>query len=137
MNRSEGQADAEVGDDEFVSATRDRVQARALRKQLQQLAGGEAGGTLQEMAKEVLSGRVGLREALRVPDYAEALGERVRTFREDWERMSPEEKKAQQDEARRFLDAQRDEIEHEERGENEKPRPTGGPSKHSGRGWRL
>jgi hypothetical protein len=68
VNRSEGQADAEVDDAEFLSSTRDQVQARALRKQLQQLAGCEAGGVLQEMAKEVLSGRIGPREALRVSD---------------------------------------------------------------------
>lgn len=134
MNRPDRQTDAEVDDAEFLTDTRDRVQARALRKQLQQLAGGEAGGTLQEMAKEVLAGRVGLREALRVPDYAEALGQRVNTFREAWERMSPEEQKAQRDEAQRFLDAQRDEIEHEQ---DEQQKPAGRPSKHSSRGWQL
>lgn len=124
----------DVGDEDFLSPTRDRVQARALRKQLQQLAGGGAGDTLQEMAKEVLSGRVGLREALRVPAYSEALGERVRAAREDWEQMSPDEQKAQQDEARRFLDAQRDEIEQEQ---VEQEGSAGQPPKHSGRGWQL
>ncbi|QPP06135.1 hypothetical protein G4Z16_06685 [Streptomyces bathyalis] len=134
MNHPDRQTDAEVGDAEFLTDTRDRVQARALRKQLQQLAGGEAGRALQEMAKEVLAGRVGLREALRVPAYAEALGERVNTFRKDWERMSPEEQKAQREEAQRFLDAQRDEIEREQ---DEQQKPAGGSPKHSSRGWQL
>jgi hypothetical protein len=134
VNHPDRQADAEVGDAEFLSATRDQAQARALRKQLQQLAGGEAGSVLQEMAKEVLSGRIGLRDALRVSAYAEALGERVHTFREDWQRMSPEERNAQQDEARRFLDAQREEIEQEQR---EQQSPVGRPPRHSGHGWRL
>lgn len=134
MNRPDRQADAEVDDAEFLTSTRDRVQARAFRKQLQQLARGEAGGTLQEMAKEVLAGRVGLREALRVPAYAEALGERVNTFRKDWERMSPEEQKAQREGAQRFLDAQRDEIEREQ---DEKQKPVSGSAKHSSRGWQL
>lgn len=134
MNRPDGSADSEVDDAEFLSATRDQAQARALRKQLQQLAGGGAGSVLQEMAKEVLSGRIGLREALRVSAYAEALGERVHTFRESWEQMSSEERNAQQDEARRFLDAQREEIEREQQ---EQQGPVGRPPRHSGRDWRL
>ncbi|NLU71152.1 hypothetical protein HCC61_00265 [Streptomyces sp. HNM0575] len=48
--------------------------------------------------------------------------------------MSPDEQKAQQDEAQRFLDAQRDEIESEEQGQQ---KGTGRPPKHSSRGWEL
>lgn len=117
MTQENGTSEPEVGDFEFQFPNRGRVQARALRKQLQQLAQGGAGGTLQEMAREVLSGRVGLREAMRVPAYAEALGERVRTFREAWERMTPEERDRQKSEARCFLQEQRREIEQEDRGE--------------------
>lgn len=65
------------------------------------------------MAQELLSGRVGLREAMRVPAYSEALGERIRTFREDWEQMSPEEQEAQKEGAYRFIEAQNEEIEWE------------------------
>lgn len=117
MSREDEPSSPEVDDREFQNENRDRVQARALRKQLQQLAQGGAGAVLQEMAKEILSGRVGLREAMRVPAYAEALGERVRTYRESWERMTPEERERQLSEARRFLEAQRQEIERETRGE--------------------
>lgn len=106
-------SEPEVGDSEFQGVTRDQIQARALRKQLQQLVGGGAGDVLQEMAREILSGRVGLREAMRVTAYADALGERVRAFREAWERMTPEEREEQQKEAERFLEAQHQEIEQE------------------------
>ncbi|MGW6904983.1 hypothetical protein [Streptomyces sp. NPDC054940] len=107
----------EVGDEEFRDATRDQAHARALRKQLQQLAGGGAGEVLREMSREILSGRVGLREALRTPAYAEALGERARTFRQAWERMSPEERERHTTEAQQFLAAQQEEIT-AERGES-------------------
>ncbi|WP_307620606.1 hypothetical protein [Streptomyces sp. V3I7] len=134
MDRHDSNPDSAVSDAEFESSTRDQAQARALRKQLQQLAGGGAGEVLQEMSKEILSGRIGLREALRVPAYAEALGERTRTFREAWEHMTPEERESQQAGARRFLDAQRQEIE-EERREKQDPPASGKPARHSGRGW--
>ncbi|GAA2468169.1 hypothetical protein [Streptomyces macrosporus] len=115
MPQENGRPEPEVDDLEFQNENRDRVQARALRKQLQQLAQGGAGSVLQEMAREILSGRVGLSEAMRVPAYAEALGEKVRTFRESWERMTPEEREKQKSEARRFLEVQRQEIERENR----------------------
>jgi hypothetical protein len=134
MDRHNINPDPAVGDAEFQSPTRDQVQARALRKQLQQLAGGGAGEVLQEMSKEILSGRMGLREAMQVTAYAEALGERTHTFREAWEQMTPEERENQQAEAQRFLDAQRQEIE-EERREQQDSSDSGRPPRHSGRGW--
>ncbi|MFT9475471.1 hypothetical protein [Streptomyces sp. 11-1-2] len=105
-----GTNEPEVGDEDFLSPTRDQAQARALRKQLKELAGGGAGPVLQEMARELLSGRVGFREALRVPAYSEALGERIRKFHEAWERMSPEEQESHRQGAQEFLEAQREEI---------------------------
>ncbi|MFI5749817.1 hypothetical protein ACIBBE_28700 [Streptomyces sp. NPDC051644] len=111
MNNQQVPDEPEVGDEDFLEFTRDQARARALRKQLQQLAGGGAGGVLKEMAQELLSGRVGLREAMRVPAYSEALGERIRTFREAWEQMSPEEQEAQKEGAHRFIEAQNEEIE--------------------------
>ncbi|NED85063.1 hypothetical protein G3I76_33895 [Streptomyces sp. SID11233] len=113
MNNQQIPGEPEVGDADFLEFTPDQARARALRKQLQQLSSGGAGEVLKEMAKELLSGRIGLREAMRVPAYSEALGERVRTFREDWEQMSPEEQEEQREGARRFIEAQNEEIERE------------------------
>ena len=127
----------EIGDADLTGITGgDEARARALRKTLQKLAGSsEAGAPLQEMAREVLSGRIGLREAMRVNAYAEALGERVAEGRRAYEALPPEELERQQEEARRYLDAQREEIEEERRGPH--GGPPDGPPRHSGGGRRL
>ncbi|MGP3981265.1 hypothetical protein [Streptomyces sp. KR80] len=128
----------QIGDADLTNITGgDEVRARALRKTLQKLAGSEqAGPALQEMAREVLAGRVGLREAMRINSYAEALGERVAQAREAYEQLSPEELERQKEEAQRFLEAQREEIEEEQR-EQRGGSGTGRPPRHSGHDWKL
>lgn len=127
----------EIGDADLTDITGgDEARARALRKTLQKLArSSEAGAPLQEMAREVLSGRIGLREAMRVNAYAEALGERVAEGRRAYEALPPEELERRQEEARRYLDAQREEIEEERRGPH--GGSSDGPPRHSGGGRRL
>ncbi|MER5951681.1 hypothetical protein ABT127_37150 [Streptomyces sp. NPDC001904] len=128
----------QVGDGEFSGITRDPVQARVLRKQLQQLAGNGTSAELREMSREVLSGRIGLREALRIPAYAEALGERASAFRQAWEQMPEEERERQTAQAHRFIEAQQREIETEQ-AEEAGAVPSGSRvAKHSGRpGWSV
>ncbi|GHF66561.1 hypothetical protein GCM10010218_55180 [Streptomyces mashuensis] len=92
-----------VGPEEFLAPGRDAAQARIVHEALRHLAAGGAGEVLQEMAREVLSGRVGLREAVRVGAYAEALGERARAVGEVWRAMTPEERERRAEEARRDL----------------------------------
>ncbi|MGK5628712.1 hypothetical protein [Streptomyces sp. URMC 123] len=92
--------------DEFITPARDRAHARIVHQSLQALATGHAGPVLQEMAREVLAGRVGLREALRVGVYADALGDRVRVARAAWERLPAAERELHQEEARRHLAGQ-------------------------------
>ncbi|MEU9390979.1 hypothetical protein AB0D86_13355 [Streptomyces sp. NPDC048324] len=124
----------QIGDADLMSIAHDEVRARALRKSLQRLADSRSGnGALQEMAREVLSGRIGLREALRVGPYSEALGERIAQARQEYEQQTPEEREAQRIEALRYLDAQRDEIERERQEQQSK----GSNSRHSGKDWRL
>ncbi|MET9383153.1 hypothetical protein ABZY09_19280 [Streptomyces sp. NPDC002928] len=124
----------EIGDTDLMGIAHDEVRARALRKSLQRLADNQSGnGALQEMAREVLSGRIGLREALRVGPYSDALGERIAQARQEYEQQSPEEREQQRAEALRYLEAQRAEIEQERR-EQQATRPD---SRHSGRDWRL
>ncbi|MEU5429311.1 hypothetical protein AB0H73_27490 [Streptomyces olivoreticuli] len=98
----------EVGHEEFLAPGRDRAQARALRRSLREMADGGAGEILQEMAQDVLSGRIGLREALRVGPYATALTERVRAAQAEWEAMPVAERERHLAEARRFLAAEGD-----------------------------
>jgi hypothetical protein len=124
----------QIGDADLLNITRDEVRARALRKSLQRLADSQSGnGALQEMAREVLSGRIGLREALRVGSYSEALGERIAQARQEYEQQTPEEREQQRAEALRYLDAQRDEIERE----RQEQHSDGSKSRHSGKDWRL
>ncbi|MFI7010683.1 hypothetical protein [Streptomyces sp. NPDC050145] len=110
--------DVHIGDPDLMTVTAgDRARARALRKSLQRLADErEADDPLREMAREVLGGRVGLREAARIPAYAEALGERVACGFREYERRASGERSAQEAAARRFLDDQQDEIDREREG---------------------
>jgi hypothetical protein len=95
----------------------DQARARSLRKALQKLADDRApDDPLREMAREVLSGRTGLREAARVPSYAEALGDRmVQGFRE-YDRLSLDERVNQEAAARAYLAEQAAEIDEERAG---------------------
>ncbi|MET7483182.1 hypothetical protein [Streptomyces sp. NPDC005538] len=104
-----------IGDADLMDITGgDQARARSLRKALQTLAHDRApDDPLREMAREVLNGRTGLREAARVPAYAEALGDRVaRGFRE-YNSLSPEERGNQEAAARAYLAEQQEEIEAE------------------------
>jgi hypothetical protein len=127
-----------IGDADLMDIARDEAQARALRKSLQRLADSpSAGGALQEMAREVLSGRVGLREALRVGAYSDALGERIAQARQEYEQQSPEERERQRAEAQRYLEAQRAEIEQERRESAERSGTVQRRARHSGHDWKL
>ncbi|MEV1026210.1 hypothetical protein [Streptomyces sp. NPDC050264] len=76
----------------YMDLTDDPVQQRLLRKAMEVFRRGDAGPVLKEMAQEVLAGRVGLREAARIPAYAEAVIERGRDFRGRWDAMSDRER---------------------------------------------
>ncbi|MCX5093301.1 hypothetical protein OOK36_31320 [Streptomyces sp. NBC_00365] len=128
----------QIGDADLMDIARDETRARALRKSLQRLADNPSGNSaLQEMAREVLSGRVGLREALRVGAYSDALGERIAQARQEYEQQSPEVREQQRAEAERYLEAQRAEIE-QERQEAAEPSGTAQrQARHSGHDWKL
>lgn len=130
--------DRQVGDADFTDITAgDQARARALRKSLQRLADSPtANDTLKEMAREVLSGRVGLRQAMRIGAYSEALGEQISRARQEYEQLSPEDLERQQEEARGYLAAQREEIE-QERAERQRASSGERPPRHSGRDWKL
>ncbi|MBT2421262.1 hypothetical protein J7F01_33880 [Streptomyces sp. ISL-22] len=131
-------AERQIGDADLMDIAQDEARARALRKSLQRLADSpSANGALQEMAREVLSGRVGLREALRVGAYSDALGERIALARREYEQQSPEELEQQRAEAERYLEAQRAEIEQERQEAAEGSRAAQRRARHSGHDWRL
>ena len=72
LDSAENSSDKRVDDSEFLEMTQqDPAQAKILRQSLEHLASGLGGPALKEMAQEVLSGRMGLREAANVSAYAE------------------------------------------------------------------
>jgi hypothetical protein len=125
----------QVDDSEFMDIAQDPAEARALRKALQQIAGGGAGDALKEMAQEILSGRVGLRQATQTSGYADALIEKAHPFREQWDAMSETERQARAVEGERALDEHRREIEEERRAAQ--PQNSKSGDAHSGKGWSL
>lgn len=131
-------AEHEVGDEEFLDIARDPARARALRKSLQRLADSKD-ETLREMAREVLAGRVGLRQAMRTAAYREALHENAQLGMRAYERMSAEERSATEAEGQRQLDEYQQEIDRE-RAERQAERGRGkrdGSAPHQARGWQL
>jgi len=126
-----------VGDEEFISITRDPAMARLLRKQLESLTDGRAGGVLAEMAKEVLSGRIGLREAVRVGAYEQELLASAEKFERKWDEMSELEKSQAEAEGAKLLRQQQEEIDQERRDQQEQSPASRRQARHSANGWSV
>ncbi|MGW1028641.1 hypothetical protein ACWD4J_33990 [Streptomyces sp. NPDC002577] len=128
----------EVGDGEFLDIAKDPARARALRKSLQRLAG-SGDETVREMAREVLAGRVGLRQAMRTGAYREALHESAKNGIRAYEQMSAEERSAAEAEGQRQLDEYQKEIDRErtERQAEDRRSKKGASAPHQARGWQL
>jgi hypothetical protein len=116
-------------------AQQDPVQAKILRQSLEHLSSGLAGDTLKEMAQEVLSGRMGLREAANVAAYAEQAVEQSAPLAEKWASMSESERDALASEGQRRLEGERRQADDERRAESEER--SGAKARHDGRGWSL
>lgn len=122
-----------VDDAEFLDIAKGEAEARQLRRTLETLVE-HGNGTVKEMARDVLAGRIGLREAVNVSSYSEALVETARPFREKWEEMSDAERhqlaaegERQLEEERRQLASERAEKQFREGGSH---RPRRGPDHH-------
>ncbi|MFI2304201.1 hypothetical protein ACH5AL_36040 [Actinacidiphila glaucinigra] len=100
----------EISDADLMDVADDPAQARRLHKALRTLADHpQVDGTLKEMAREVLSGRLGMREALGSGAYLGALGDRMAELKRADELLTPEERAAQEERARRWFEQQSDE----------------------------
>ena len=92
-------------DDELTSmAGGDRALARAVQDSLRKLRDGAGGKEMQELARDVLDGRVTLRQVGRSQAYGEAFGEQFRKLAQWREEIGEEAYQAQMAEARRRLD---------------------------------
>jgi hypothetical protein len=124
----------QVDESEFMDIAKDPAEARALHKSLRMIAGGGVGDALKEMAQEVLSGRVGLRQAMQISGYTdEMLGKSE--FQDKWMAMSDTERYALAAEGEQALEKERREIA-EERREAQR-QSLGDAEGHRGKGWSL
>lgn len=136
MGRGEDDTPKRVDDSEFLEIARDPVDARRLRESLEKLAESAPNDALKEMAGEVVSGRISLREAVTVPAYGEALIEGGRPFREAWDKLSESERAELAAEGEREYQARRAEMEQESR-DAQSGTQGRSQSRHDGRGWSL
>jgi hypothetical protein len=128
------QSERRVAAEEFMDLTPDPEQARQLRDSLEQLADKAADPVLQEFAQEVLSGRVGLREATYVPAYSEALIDQTQTFRQYWDSLPESQREELAEEGDKILNGQHGSTETSEQTSAQQPKST---NRHNARGWSL
>lgn len=92
-------------DDEFARMAGGRKLGQELRRNLERLRGGAAGPDLAEMARDILDGRITVREVARSNAYAVPLGEAMDRYRDALDKLSDEERQQQAAEAeKRFRD---------------------------------
>jgi hypothetical protein len=123
----------------FLEMTGDPARARRLRRSLETLADRGGDPAVREMAREVLAGRLSLREAANVPAYGEAMRQGMQKGLRAYAAMSESERREAEEEGRRQLDEDQRELDAEarERSRMLSTRRRGdGPAKHTGR-WRL
>lgn len=125
-----------VGDEEFLQIARDPAIARLLGKKLDALAHGEGGQTLREMAKEVLSGRLDLRQAVEIGSYEQEIISHMNETQRNVDQMSSGEKMRAEEEGRRILDECQKEIDQEQREKSGSQVPQS-RKRHSAKGWSL
>ena len=136
LDSARDSSDKRVDDSEFLEmAQQDPAQAKILRQSLEHLASGLGGDALKEMAQEVLSGRMGLREAANVSAYAEQAVEQAAPLAEKWASMSDRERDELAAEGERRLAEERRQLDEERRAESQNR--SGTKSRHDGRGWSL
>ncbi|MDT0458251.1 hypothetical protein RM550_21335 [Streptomyces sp. DSM 41527] len=114
----------QIQDEDLMDVAHDPEQAHRLRKALKVLADNpHVGGKLQEMAREVLSGRIGMKDAIATPGYMDALGDRMTEIR----RAAENQTMAEREESREKFAAwqkEQEATEDEERAERDGPSGT-------------
>ncbi|MCZ9347892.1 hypothetical protein NGM37_60455 [Streptomyces sp. TRM76130] len=116
----------------------DPVESRHLAEALKVFATGRAGSVLQEMADEVLSGRLSLSAAAGVDAYSEAMISTSRPFSEKWHSLSDIERNELAEQGFAELKEESVDAAHRTRSdERGSARGTGGRMSHDGRSWSL
>ncbi|MBU7596068.1 hypothetical protein JGS22_000075 [Streptomyces sp. P38-E01] len=127
----------DIQEENLMEDLEDPMQARDVRRSLEQLRTiPGVDPRLQEMARELLSGRTGLKDIIENPRYLAALGDNMRELQERDDRMTPEERERSKEQAAEFFrqqeedtareDAEREQAAREARENGPKPRHRGG-----------
>ncbi|MBB1255929.1 hypothetical protein H3146_21575 [Streptomyces sp. OF3] len=105
----------DIQEENLMEDLEDPTQARDTRRALDQLRKNpDVDPRLQQMARELLSGRTGLRDIIENPTYLSALGENLNRIRQAAEQMTPEEEQRSREQAERFFAEQKEEAERED-----------------------
>ncbi|MEV0369800.1 hypothetical protein AB0I10_08235 [Streptomyces sp. NPDC050636] len=116
-----GPGEREIDDSELRDVAQDPEQAHSLHKALRTLANNpNVSGPLQEMAQGILSGRMGMADAIKNERYMDALGDRMTEIRRAAESQTMEDREAER-EKREQWERKRDEEEQQERAEHDGP----------------
>lgn len=132
---SDGQ-EPQIDANEFLDISKDLVHARVLKDSLSVLAKDDSNRTLQEMAREVLGGRIDLRDATAMTSYSDALIESMTGFREKWEAMSDADRQRLAEEGADAV-RQREDMHQEVTARHGNVVGSRVSERHSGKGWSL
>ncbi|AJT64037.1 hypothetical protein [Streptomyces chattanoogensis] len=111
----------QIQDEDLMDVAADQEQAHRLRKALKTLADNpNVDGKLKEMAREVLSGRIGMKDAIETPSYMEALGDRMSEIKRAAENQTMAEREASREQYAKWQ-KEREEEEDRERAERDGP----------------
>ncbi|CAM5595744.1 putative protein OS=Streptomyces rimosus subsp. rimosus (strain ATCC / DSM 40260 / JCM 4667 / NRRL 2234) OX=1265868 GN=SRIM_030100 PE=4 SV=1 [Streptomyces rimosus subsp. rimosus] len=124
----------QIQEEDLMDVAQDREQAHRLRKALQTLATNpNVGGKLQEMAQEVLSGRIGMKDAIQSEEYMGAIGDRMNEMRRAAENQTQAEREASREQFAKWQKEQ-EEQEAQERAERDGPSGAIVTGRRGGRG---
>ncbi|WP_043912128.1 hypothetical protein [Kitasatospora griseola] len=113
----------EISDEELLDVADNPAQAAELHRALRTIAKADGvGPELQQMAREVLSGRIGMRDVVESDRYLSAIGARLGEMRTAAENMSPEERAASEKRAVKLREQSEAEYGPDEPEEWERPR---------------
>ena len=125
----------DIQEEMLMEDLEDPTQARDVRRSLDQLRKNpEVDPRLQQMARELLSGRTGLKDIIENPTYMSALGDTMRTLQENDARQTPEERERAKAEAERHFEREREAAEQEdaEREQEAREARSNAPRRHRG-----
>jgi hypothetical protein len=105
----------DAGEDLVEIAGGDRARVWLLKGSLRCLADGAGGAELQEMARDVIDGRVDLRAVMLSASYSNAIQEKTQAFAAWFNDLTPEEREAQAAMGRETLMKVREQIDRDER----------------------